>query len=317
MHVENPEILTKVSLADAEYVSTVEPSIAQRGTPSSQNHRDVHDPKRRGTACWNLSLQFTLHRKLHRTAQFALCVTVVTAATTDSHHSVDELLEPKLHDTRDVDEVLAQYLFTAPFEATKPRMTRAPAALLPADPVAEGGDRDKHFHQLFRLLRLTGNRTRIDELDHGHQLVHHLRLRYSKRGHHGSDVGKVLHGVWLYPLPRPRLSESLGPHPARLFFEQLEELRLGRRGLLSSWRVVLLALHSLATVIRSCRSHERSRRCRRLIAAPAGCSSLPRNDHVKSITKKGHTKTRATLECRLVLLLLMVVVCCCCFRRVP
>ena len=93
----------------------------------------------------------------------------------------------------------------APFEATKPRMTRAPVGLLPADPVAEGGSRDRHFHQLLRLLRLTENRTRkagwpgdlghcdsllghhrIDVLDHGHQLVHHLRLRYSKRGTMGA-----------------------------------------------------------------------------------------------------------------------------------
>ena len=111
----------------------------------------------------------------------------------------------------------------APFEATMPRMTSAPVGLLPADPVAEGGDRDRHFHQLFRLLRLTENRTRkagwpgdlghcdnllghhgVDELDHGHQLVHQLRLRYSKRGHHGSYVGKLLHGVSLHPLLRPR-----------------------------------------------------------------------------------------------------------------
>ena len=109
-------------------------------------------------------------------------------------------------------------------------MTRAPVGLLPADPVAEGGGRDRHFHQLFRLLRLTENRTRkagwprdlghcdnllghhrIDVLDHGHQLVHHLRLRYSKRGHHGSDVGKLLHGVSLYPLLRPLLAGRLPP----------------------------------------------------------------------------------------------------------
>ena len=47
-----------------------------------------------------------------------------------------------------------------------------------------------------------------------------------------------------------------------------------------------ISARAIATVIRSCRSHERSRRCRRLIAALAACSSLPRNDHVKSISKK-------------------------------
>ena len=50
---------------------------------------------------------------LSRTAQFALYVTVVTAATTDVRHSVDEMLEQRLLDTRGVDEVLAQYLYTA------------------------------------------------------------------------------------------------------------------------------------------------------------------------------------------------------------
>ena len=141
-------------------------------------------------------------------------------------------------------------------------MTRAPVGLLPADPVAEGGDRDRHFHQLFRLLRLTENRTRkagwpgdlghcdnllghhrIDVLDHGHQLVHHLRLRYSKRGHHGSDVGKLLHGVSLYRLLRPRrLCQAGRPPPAGLFDVQAEEHRLGRRSLPVLVREVQLAL---------------------------------------------------------------------------
>ena len=60
--------------------------------------------------CWNLSLQFTPHSsELH---SFALCVTVGTAATTDLYHSVDEL-EQRLRSTRGVDEVLAQYVYTA------------------------------------------------------------------------------------------------------------------------------------------------------------------------------------------------------------
>ena len=150
----------------------------------------------------------------------------------------------------------------APFEATKPRITRAPVGLLPAQPVAEGGGRDRHFHQLFRLLRLTENRTRkagwpedlghydnllghhrIDVLDHGHQLVHQLRLRNSKRGHHGSDVGKLLHGVPLDPLLRPRrLCQAGRPPPAGLFLVQLEEHRLGRRSLPVRVREVQLAL---------------------------------------------------------------------------
>ena len=54
------------------------------------------------------------------------------------------------------------------------------------------------------------------------------------------------------------------------------------------WRS--LSARSIATVIRSCRSQERSSRCRRLIAAPAACSSLPRNDHIESITEKKVTQ---------------------------
>ena len=84
---------------------------------------------------------------------------------------------------------------------------------------------------------------RIDVLDHGHQLVHHLRLKYSKKGHHGSDVGKLLHGVSLYPFLGPRrLCQAGRPPPAGLFFVQAEEHRLGRRSLPVLVRVVQLAL---------------------------------------------------------------------------
>ena len=71
----------------------------------------------------------------------------------------------------------------------------------------------------------------------------HLRLGYSKRGHHGSDVGKLLHGVSLYPLLRPRqLCQAGRPPPAGLFFVQTEEHPLGRRSLPVLVRVVHLAL---------------------------------------------------------------------------
>ena len=88
-----------------------------------------------------------------------------------------------------------------------------------------------------------------------------------------------------YQHPRPR--QRCWPAPVRLFFEQTVP-DLGRFGPLGAvWCVILV--RAIATVIRSCRSHERSRRCRRLIAAPAACSSLPRN-HMKFINKKSHTK---------------------------
>ena len=185
----------------------------------------------------NLSLQFTLHRRLPRTAQFALCEAVVTAATTDFSHSVDELLEQKQHDTRSVDESIyippwaggvSPRRDQAPFEATKPRMTRAPVGLLPADPVAQGGDRDKHFHQLFHQLRIANSRShrdvlgqalgqfdnllgirheRVEETEDVWQLFHRLRHKSIEDLHHGSkadEVENVLHGVPLDLLLWPK-----------------------------------------------------------------------------------------------------------------
>ena len=101
--MEKPEIIPKVSLADAENVSTVEQSTADPGTPRCRIT---------GTFTTDeglLELVAAVHPALPRTAQFALCVTVGTAATTDLHHSVDE----RLRGTRGVDEVLAQFVYTA------------------------------------------------------------------------------------------------------------------------------------------------------------------------------------------------------------
>ena len=102
-------------------------------------------------------------------------------------------------------------------------------------------------HQLFRRLRLTERRARragwqgdlghcdnllrnrrIVGLEHGHQLVHHLRHRNIQHLNHGSEVGKLLHGVLpdllLWP---PRLTQAEWPGTAGLFLMQLEELWLG------------------------------------------------------------------------------------------
>ena len=46
----------------------------------------------------------------------------------------------------------------APVKPTQPREACGPVGLLPADPVVEGGDRDRHFHQLLRQLRLREHR---------------------------------------------------------------------------------------------------------------------------------------------------------------
>ena len=69
--------------------------------------------------------------------------------------------------------------------------------------------------------------------------VHHPNLSQQPRSvqdlHHGSDVGELLHGVPLNRLLRPPRRDQTGrPGTAGLFFVQLEELRLGRRGPLSS-----------------------------------------------------------------------------------
>ena len=76
----------------------------------------------------------------------------------------------------------------------------------------------------------------------GGQLEHHLRLSNTESRHDGSDVTNLLRSVPQNPLLRPRLSESLGPPTTGLFFEQLEEHRLGRRSLPDRGRVVQLAL---------------------------------------------------------------------------
>ena len=69
------------------------------------------------------------------------------------------------------------------------------------------------------------------ELEDVHQLVHHLRLRYVEDLHHGSEVGKLLHGVLLDPLLRLwRFTQTGWPPPAGLFVVQAEELRLEREG---------------------------------------------------------------------------------------
>ena len=99
-----------------------------------------------------------------------------------------------------------------------------------------------------------------------------------------------------------------GRPPDGLLLEQAEELRLERgfsrisaancvsfppspalaifRPIWAVW--CFTSARAISTVIRSCRSHEPSRRCRCPIAA--ACSSLPRNDHVKSITKRKVTQ---------------------------
>ena len=79
----------------------------------------------------------------------------------------------------------------------------------------------RHFHQPFRQLRFTENRTSsagwtkdlghcdnllghraVQASERMHQLVQHLRHRCVKKLHHGSNVGELLHGVPLHPCGR-------------------------------------------------------------------------------------------------------------------
>ena len=156
-----------------------------------------------------------------------------------------------------------------------------------------------------------------------HQLAHHLRHRNVERRDGHKRLQHGLHGALRNPFlwPRRLYQASLPPGSSSYRLKSsgwgggvFQNFAVWFNSLSSSPALAIFWPHgavwcfisarAIATVIRSRRSHERSRRCRRLIAPPAPCSSLPRNDHVKSITRKGDTETRATLERRLVLLLL-------------
>ena len=106
-------------------------------------------------------------------------------------------------------------------------------------PLQQGKGYDRrHFHQLFRQLRIANivshrnivrqdlghfdnllgiRHERVEEMQDVRQLFHHLRHRCTKNLHHGSkahEVDNVLHSVPLDPLLRPRLGRNPGPHVA-------------------------------------------------------------------------------------------------------
>ena len=125
----------------------------------------------------------------------------------------------------------------------------------------EGNNR-RHFHQLFRHLRLRNQGTRGDVVDDelGHfdnllgnraiqestgvqhvflevqelrQVVHHMRHRKIKDLHDRAEGAEIFQDVpHHFVLPASDLRQRCWQAPAGLFFET-EELRLGRRGLLS------------------------------------------------------------------------------------
>ena len=102
----------------------------------------------------------------------------------------------------------------APVKPTQPRVTRAPVGLLPTDPVVEGGDRDRHFHQLLRQLQLREHRALrggvqrdlrhvnnllgqrdVKDLQDIHRLVHHLQHKNIERRDRHERLEHGLHGA--------------------------------------------------------------------------------------------------------------------------
>ena len=176
----------------------------------------------------------------------------------------------------------------------------------------KGYDR-RHFHQLFRQLRVANSglhgdiigqdlghfdnllgirRELVEEMHDVRQLFHHLRHRIVESRQRRDSIDNPLHGAPQNPLLRPGQGRKpVRPRPARLFFVEAEEHRLGsgvvpdrRREAHLTFQSLALAIlgrcalwcnfspRAIATVIRSCLSHERSRCCRRLIAALSPCS---------------------------------------------
>ena len=144
----------------------------------------------------------------------------------------------------------------APIKPTQPRVTRAPVGLLPTDPVVEGGDRDRHFHQLLRQLRLTENRTRKagwpGDLGHcdnllacsgnGTSRICRISTGWfiicstgTSRDGTSTNVSSMGPRCAVEPFLWPRrLCQAGRPPPAGLLIVQTEEHRLERRGPLSS-----------------------------------------------------------------------------------
>ena len=191
----------------------------------------------------------------------------------------------------------------APFEATKPRMTRAPVGLLPADPVAEGGDR--HVSQLFRLLRHRKTKKedgkgwrswalRSPARAHGIlQLVHQPRHRSIEDLHCGSSPNCSMARLGTRscrPGGSARLAGRLPPGSSSYRLKStgwggggVRNLAVYFVSLSSSPALAFLCpreewCNDVATAAAinycSCRHHERSRRCCPIVAAPETRSAI-------------------------------------------
>ena len=142
-----------------------------------------------------------------------------------------------------------------------------------------------HFDNLLGIRH-----ERIEELEHVWQLFHRLRRRIIEKKQQRDGIDNLLHSAPQNPLLRPGQGRNpVRPRPAELFFVEAEEAEgvcVGEEGariaavkFISRSSSPALAIigrcalwcnfsaKAIATVIRSCFSHERSRRSRRRRAA--------------------------------------------------
>ena len=269
MRPQEPSLLPKVSLADAEYVSTVEQSKRNPGTATTE------PPQFSATVF--LSRNWTRGHEEVEEAGNCRCMVTRTSTTRiyfPPRPGGDPLRVGPLGsgcadhppvDPRRTDNPAPRTAMgitnTRPRNHSRLLLLLLLFTHLNKLAVVVGGH--GFVHQLFCHLRhaehsglrddvLRSDLGHVDHLlrhhsfdrpEHFHQLVHCLRHRSVEDLHHGSNFGRLLHGAPLDSLLRSRrLCQAGRPPPAGLFFVQAEELWLGRRTLPGLRRVLQLAL---------------------------------------------------------------------------
>ena len=205
----------------------------------------------------------------------------------------------------------------------------------------------RHFHQLFRFLRTTYRRTlrdsvrrdlrhgdnlldkrrRVDLLHEFHHLSPHLRHQNIENLNRHEGLEDLLHGVPLDPRLWPHLNERCRPGgkhvPVVVKSKVHRACRPGSRSLLArgvGQLVTLLLIvgllgaewwlfsaRAMATLIRSCRSHCLSRRCRLLVAPDALASRTDAN--MKSQLERNAKKQRSHTGRVVVVVVLLLLLC--------
>ena len=143
----------------------------------------------------------------------------------------------------------------APFEATKSRMTRAPAGLLPADPVAEGGRAGTGTS--INCSAFCGSLRTVRGKRDG-QLVHHLRPRSCGPGGSARLAGRLPPGSSSYRLKNTGRGGGVFRTSA-VWCTSLSSPAFGSRR--AEWCNDVARAAAIDCC--SCRHHERSRRCLR------------------------------------------------------